>query len=103
MPAKREVVGLWPRFYATIRLLCHRSREHVYVILREAMRSTFFCCHIAQMQATTIASRAMTHDELIFMLYHNERTTIRIFHRTMTTWYCKERASARRIAMSKRF
>jgi hypothetical protein len=41
MPTKREVVGLWPGFYATIRLLCHRLREHIFVISREATTSFF--------------------------------------------------------------
>ncbi len=42
MPVKREVIGLWPRFYATIQLLCHRSREHIFVVLQEATTSIFF-------------------------------------------------------------
>ena len=46
MPAKREVVGLWPRFYATIWLLCHRSREHIFVIAR-SNNINIFCCPIA--------------------------------------------------------
>jgi hypothetical protein len=50
MPAKRKVVGLWPR-YATIRLLCHRSREHIFVILQEATMLTFFA-----VTSTSIAS-----------------------------------------------
>ena len=33
MPAKREVVGLWPRLYATIRHLGHCLQEHVFVVL----------------------------------------------------------------------
>ena len=41
MPAKQEVVGLWPRFYATIWLLCHCSREHIFVV-QEATTSIFF-------------------------------------------------------------
>ncbi len=41
MPAKREVVGLWPRFYGTIQLLCHRSREHIFVV-QEATTLIFF-------------------------------------------------------------
>ena len=73
MPAKREVVGLWPHFFMPSlarACLCHIGRSNDIDI---------FCCHIAQMRATTIASRAMTHNELIFMLYCNERTTIRHF------------------------
>ena len=58
-----------------------------------------FCCHIARM-------RAMTHDDLIFMLYRDERTTIIHFNRIATserasTWYriaTSERASASRRA-----
>jgi hypothetical protein len=54
-----------------------------------------FCCHIARM-------RAMTHDDLIFMLYRDERTTIIHFNRIATserasTWYriaTSERASS---------
>ncbi len=80
MPTKREVVGLWPCFKATIRLLCHSSREYIFVISREATTSTFFCCHIAWMQARGrelyVASRSMTHKDIIFMLYRDERTTI---------------------------
>ena len=55
----------------------------------------------------------MTHEDIIFMLYCDERTTIiyifnriackRASERAMTTWYREEQASARRIAMSKRF
>ena len=66
MPAKREVVGLWPHFYATIRILCHRLQEHIFVVLLRG-------CEL-------LASRAMiAHDNLIFMLYRNERTTIILF------------------------
>ncbi len=61
-----------------------------------------FYCHIASMQATSIASD--DNDDRIFMSYRDEWTTIiQYFHRiackqAMTTWYCKEQASARRIA-----
>ena len=41
MPAKCKVVGLWPCFYATIRLLCHCLREHIFVV-QEATTSIFF-------------------------------------------------------------
>ncbi len=70
MPAKREVVGSWPRalyatifgFYAIVResILCHIARSDDINV---------FCCHIARM-------RAMTHDDRIFMLYRDERSTI---------------------------
>ena len=53
--------------------LCHIARSDDIDI---------FCSHITQMRSTTIALRAMTHDGLIFMLYHDERTTIiQFFHR----------------------
>jgi hypothetical protein len=74
MPAKHEVVGLWPRFYATIRLLCHRSREHIFVVSQEARTLMFFYCRITSMQATSIASN--DDDDRIFKLYRDERTTI---------------------------
>ena len=109
MPAKRKVVGLWPRFYATIRLLCHCSREHIFVISQEATTLTFFA--VTSRGCELLASRAMMHDDL-FMLYRDERTTIihffiisrtRASEQAMTTWYRKEQTSARRIAMSERF
>jgi hypothetical protein len=45
MPAKHKVVGLWPRFYATIRLLFHCSREHIFVVSQEAMTLKIFLSH----------------------------------------------------------
>ncbi len=78
MPAKGEVVGLWPHFYATIRLLCHRLQEHIFVVLQEATTLIFFSVTLRGCEL--LASRAMTtHDNLIFMLYRNERTTIILF------------------------
>jgi hypothetical protein len=62
MPAKREVVVLWSRFYATIRLLCHRLQEHIFVISQEATTLTFFA--VTLQGCELLASRAMTHDEL---------------------------------------
>ena len=110
MPAKCKVVGLWPRFYVTIWLLCHRSREHIFVISQEATTSIFFS--VTSRGCKLLASWAMTtHNNLVFMLYRNEWTTIiQFFHRiawaskqAMTTWYRKEWTSARRFAMSEWF
>ena len=66
MPAKREVIGLWPRFYATIQLLCHRSREHIFVVLQEATTSIFFCCCIVRMPATAVTMHRLRHMRLYF-------------------------------------
>ena len=74
MPTKREVVGLWPRFYATIRLLCHRLRGHIFVVLQEATTLKFFYCRIVSMRAASIASD--DDADPIFMSYRDERTTI---------------------------
>jgi hypothetical protein len=70
MPAKCKVVGLWPRFYAAIRLLCHHSREHIFVISQETMTLTFFAVTFCGCEL--LALQAMTQNELIFMLYRNE-------------------------------
>ena len=75
MPTKNEVVGLWPCFYPTIWLLCHRLQEHIFVVSQEATTSNFFSvtsqgCKLLALQAMT------TLDNLIFMLYRNEQTTI---------------------------
>jgi hypothetical protein len=78
MPTKRKVVGSWPHFYATIWLLCHRSRERIFVISREATKSTFFMLY--RDERTTIiqfshriarASDAMTHNAVFFMSYRD--------------------------------
>ena len=110
MPAKREVVGLWPCFYATIRLLCHCLQE-------------LFFCHIVRSDDIDIfsvtsrgcellASRAMTmHDNLFYVVSQWANNNNNIFYciacaskwASDITWYCKERASARCIAMIKRF
>ena len=42
MPTTCKVVGLWPRFHATIWLLRPRSREHIFVVLQKAMTLIFF-------------------------------------------------------------
>ncbi len=79
MPTTCEVIGLWPCFHATIRLLRRHSREHVFVVLQEATTSIFFFCHIARMQATSIG---MTTAIVFFMLYRNEQVTmIHFLHR----------------------
>ena len=94
MPTKREVVGLWPRFWATIRLLCHRSWEYIYVISQEATTLIFFAvtsrgCQLEDASYYDVALRAMTHDNLIFMLYRDERTTTIHF----SSYRMRERAS----------
>ncbi len=90
------------------RLLCHRSREYIFVILREVMTLTFFA--VTSRGCKLLCSIASDDERrLIFMLYRNERTTIIHFssycmhERAMTTWYHEERAGARRIVMSERF
>ncbi len=55
MPAKRKVVGLWPRFYATTWLLCHRLQGHIFSY-RKKQRHRYIFCHIVRMRATSIAS-----------------------------------------------
>ena len=88
MPAKRKVVGLWPCFYATIRLLCHCSREHIFVISREATTLTFFS--VTLQGCKLLPSLAMTmHNDLFYVLswWANNNNTIFLSYRM------RERAS----------
>ena len=93
MPAKCEVVGLWPRFYATIQLICHRSREHIFVISRESTTSTFFS--VPSQGYELLASRAMTtHNNLFYVvsLWANNKNTMfssyRMCERASKQWPC---------------
>ena len=75
MPAKRKVVGLWPRFYATIWLFAI-AHESMFMSYRKKQRHQHFLLSHRADASYYIASRAMTHDDLIFMLYHDEQTTM---------------------------
>ena len=89
MPAKRKVVGLWPRFYATIRLLCHCLREHVYVILWEATTSTFFAvtsrgCELLHSIASDGAQRSYFY---VVSRWANNNNTFFIVRERASKWW----------------
>ncbi len=94
MPTKREVIGLWPCFYATIRLLCHCLQEHIFVVLLEATTSIFFValqgCKLLALQWRQWSYFFMSNSDIQTKLYN---LFIVLQASKDTTWYCKEQAS----------
>jgi hypothetical protein len=108
MPTKRKVVGLWPCFYATIRFLCHCSQEHILSYREKQRHQHFLLSHRADASyyhsiVSNDARRAYFY--VVLRRANNNKTFFIVSHaqaseQAMTMWYCEERTSARRIAMS---